>query len=63
MAKVIKGTKDRKRFQVLKGQADTRQIRCTNQKCRNIAVQVPDSKGGFVYRCQTCGREFSFMQL
>ena len=63
MAKVIKGTKDLKRYQVLKGPSDTRQIRCTNQKCRNLAVQVPDGKGGFIYQCSTCKAKFKHTAL
>ncbi len=59
MAKVIKGTKDRKEFRVIKGSKDTRQVRC---KCGGLAIQVPDGKGGFVYSCQ-CGRKFSFSPL
>lgn len=58
--KVIKGTKDQKVFKVIKGQSDTRQIRCTNQKCKNLARQVPDGKGGHVYKCEACGTKFSF---
>lgn len=61
--KVIKGTKDRKQFQVVKGAADTRAIRCTNQKCKNVAMQVPDGKGGNTYKCLCCGTTFNFTKL
>jgi hypothetical protein len=63
MAKVIKGTKDLKQYQVLKGPADTRQIRCTNGKCRNLAIQVPDGKGGFIYECPNCKKRFKHSAL
>ena len=58
---VIKGTKDLKNFHVLKGQSDTRQIRCT--KCNDIATQVPDGKGGFVYKCGACLTQFKMTQI
>ena len=61
--KVIKGTKDRKNYQVIKGDADNRAIRCTNQKCRNVAVQVPDGKGGTIYQCSTCQQKFKFTKM
>ncbi len=56
MAKTITGTRDKKRFQVVKGQSDTREIRCT--VCKNVAKQVPDGKGGSVYKCSTCNTTF-----
>lgn len=62
MAKVIKGTKDRK-YQVIKGSSDQREIRCTNGKCRNVARQVPNGKGGTTYKCGTCGFQFSFTKI
>lgn len=61
MDKTIKGTKDRKRFQVIKGSSDTREIRCN--KCRGVAKQVPDGKGGFVCKCQICGTSFTFARM
>lgn len=61
--KVITGTKARKQFQVVKGQKDTREIRCTNPKCKNVAAQVPDGKGGFVHKCLACGTTFRFSAL
>ena len=61
MAKVIKGTKDQRNYRVIKGQSDTRQIRCT--KCKELASQVPDNKGGFIYRCPSCGTSFVFTQI
>lgn len=63
MARVIKGTKDLKNYQVLKGSSDIREIRCTNQKCRNVACKVPDGKGGSKYKCLACGTVFSFTQI
>lgn len=46
---VIKGTKDKKQYQVLKGPSDTRQVRC--KRCGNYASQVPDGQGGAIYQC------------
>lgn len=57
--KVIEGTKARKEYQVVKGQKDTRQVRC---KCGSLASQVPDGQGGFVYAC-TCGKRFTFSAI
>lgn len=59
--KVITGTKDLKNYQVLKGQSDTRQIRCPT--CHELAVQVPDGKGEFVYECAGCRRRFSHTRI
>ena len=59
--KVIKGTKDRKQFQVVRGAQDTRAIRC--KKCGNVATQVPDGKGGVLYQCNTCQAKFNFTKL
>ena len=61
--KVIKGTKDRKNFQIVKGPSDTRQIRCTNKKCNNLAIQVHDGRGGHVYECTTCKTRFAFSKI
>jgi hypothetical protein len=61
MNKVIKGTKDKKRYEIIKGSPDQREIRCT--KCRSIATQVPDGKGGFICRCTSCGSTFRFKRL
>lgn len=65
MPPVVKGTKDLKRSQasVVKGQPDTRQIRCT--KCKELAVQVPNGKGGFVYQCtaSVCGTRFLMTKI
>lgn len=65
MPPVIKGSKDLKRSQasVVKGQSDSRQIRCT--KCKELAVQVPDGKGGYVYQCTAtvCGTRFSMTRM
>lgn len=63
MSKVVKGTKDLKKYRVVKGPADTRQVRCTNQKCKNLATQVPDGKGGMVYQCSACGAKFLFTRM
>lgn len=60
--KVIKGTSDRKNFQVIKGSSDTREIRCTSCK-GGVAKQVPDGKGGFICQCGTCGAKFKFTKL
>jgi len=61
--KVIQGTKDKKRFEVIKGEKDTRAIRCTDPKCRNVARQVPDGKGGLKFQCGTCLKVFSFTRI
>ncbi len=61
--KIISGTKDRKQFQVIKGAKDTRAIRCTDPKCRNVATQVPDGKGGFQCKCTVCSRVFKFTRM
>ena len=61
MSPMIKGTKDQKKYRVVKGQSDARQVRCT--KCKELAPQVPDGKGGFVYKCPACGTRFTFTQL
>lgn len=53
---VITGTRDNRRFQVIKGSQDTREIRCT--ACKNVAKQVPDGKGGSSYFCASCGTTF-----
>lgn len=63
MPKVIKGSKDARAYKVIKGPEDTRQIRCTNQKCKNLARQVPDGKGGHVYQCDACGTKFLFSSM
>jgi hypothetical protein len=61
--KVLRGTKDRKTFQVIKGSSDTREIRCTDQKCKNVAKQVPDGKGGTKYQCLSCGTVFTHTRI
>jgi DNA-directed RNA polymerase subunit RPC12/RpoP len=61
MDKVIKGTKDLKNYQIIKGTPDQREIRCTN--CKNVATQVPDGKGGFVCTCPNCGAKFTFKRI
>lgn len=61
MPPVIKGTKDLKNYQVVRGPQDTRQVRCT--KCKELASQVPDGKGGFVYECASCKTRFKMTQI
>ena len=61
MSKVVKGTKDARNFQVVKGPKDVRQIRCT--KCKDLAVQVPDGTGGYVYKCTSCGSKFKIASM
>lgn len=58
--KVISGTGQVRTFKVIKGSSDTREMRCTNPKCGNVALQVPDGKGGTIYKCITCGTKYSF---
>jgi hypothetical protein len=52
-----------KKYKVIKGSPDLREMRCTDPKCRNIARQVPDGKGGSVCQCSICGLRFSFSQI
>lgn len=51
------------KYRVIKGSADLREMRCTDPKCRNIARQVPDGKGGSICKCMACGRQFTFSQI
>lgn len=53
--RVITGTRAKKNIQVLKGQQDVRQIRCTNKPCGALVSASPDGKGGVRYKCQQCG--------
>jgi len=57
---VIKGTKDKRSYQVVKGPKDARQVRCP--RCKELASQVPDGKGGYVYACP-CGARFAFSAI
>ena len=59
---VIKGTKDRKNFQIVTGTKDAfnfptagelRKLRC--KKCGELAVQMADGRGGFQTQCPNCG--------
>jgi len=59
--KVIKGTKDKRQYEIIKGTKDQREIRCP--KCRNVATQTPDGKGGTICACPNCGSKFSFRRL
>lgn len=59
--KVLKGTKDARAFQVVKGPRDTRQVRCKN--CGGLASQVPNGSGGTVHRCIQCGIEYKFQMI
>ncbi len=61
MDKVIKGTKDNKQYQIIKGTSDQRELRCP--KCRNVATQVPNGNGGFICKCSVCRAEFKFQKL
>jgi hypothetical protein len=58
---VIKGTKDRKQYQVLRGITDTRKIRC--KRCQGLALEVPDGKGGKILKCSQCDLEFKSISL
>lgn len=60
MDKVIKGTKDL-RYQVIKGTSDQRELRCP--KCRNVATQVPDGRGGIICKCGKCGAQFKSQKI
>lgn len=59
--KVIKGTQDKRRYEVIKGSSDNREIRCP--KCKNVAKHVPNGQGGVVCQCLSCGQQFSFTKL
>jgi len=53
--RVITGTKSHRRVQVLKGQNDVRQVRCTNKMCGALVAASPDGKGGVRHKCHQCG--------
>lgn len=58
MAKIIRGTQDGKKVGVVKSQhaANIGKMRC--QGCKvGYAVKV-ETTGGWVYRCNRCGREY-----
>lgn len=61
MDKVIKGTKDNRQYQIIKGTPDQRELRCP--KCKNVAIQVPDGRGGFICKCSNCQAQFKFRKL
>jgi len=62
MANVKEGTKSLKQpAQVIKSTGDTRKIRC--KACGNLAVATSDGKGGYVWRCVSCKREYTFQTL
>jgi hypothetical protein len=61
MSKIIKGSKDQRRYDVLKGPKDTRQMRC--RKCHGLAIQQPDGKGGYIYICSGCGTPYRFTTI
>lgn len=63
LKKTITGSRDAKRFQVIKGSSDTREIRCIKPRCKNVARQVADGKGGFICQCLTCGAKFTFSKI
>lgn len=52
--RVIPGTKANK-VQVIRGQQDVRQVRCTNKQCNALVSASPDGKGGKRYKCAQCG--------
>lgn len=62
MSRVIKGTKDKRKMQVVAGQKDVRQVRCIHCKS-GLASAVPDGKGGTVCRCPNCGAAFDFKAI
>ena len=70
MSNVIRGTKDRRKFQVVTGTKDasnfptageTRKMRC--KKCGELAVQMTDGKGGFQTQCPNCGSVYKNVVL
>lgn len=56
--KVIEGTKD---WRVVKGSKDPRQLRCKH--CHQLAVEVPDGKGGTTTKCSGCGRTYQSVTI
>lgn len=61
MQKVIKGTRDLRNYQIIKGTSDQRELRCP--KCKGVATQVPDGKGGTICQCKVCKARFKFSSL
>jgi hypothetical protein len=59
MPRVIKGTQDARKVGIVKSMhpANVNKVRC--QGCKlGYAVKI-ETSGGFVYRCNRCGREYS----
>lgn len=52
---------NKKQYQIIKGTPDQRELRCP--KCKNVATQVPDGKGGFICKCQTCGTQLTSKKI
>ena len=61
MAKTIEGTKARRTTQVVKGQTNTRQMRC--KRCNNLTQEVSDGKGGLKTKCPQCGVEYKVTSI
>jgi hypothetical protein len=58
----ISGTKDLRKREVIAGpRPDGSQLRCGS--CKGIAVQVPDGKGGVVFRCTGCGTKYTSSRI
>jgi hypothetical protein len=53
--RVITGTKSHRQVQVVRGQKDVRQVRCTNKVCGALVSASPDGKGGQRHKCHQCG--------
>jgi hypothetical protein len=61
--RVIPGTKANNRVQVLKGQQDIRQVRCTNKLCNALVSATPDGKGGNRHQCHQCGTRITSTRI
>jgi hypothetical protein len=59
MPKVIRGSKEAKKFVNVTRGGDIRKIKCT---CGNYAVAAPDGKGGIMQKC-ICGKMFKSTSL
>lgn len=59
MPRVIEGTGQK--FQVLKSTGGVRKLRCT--RCGDMAIEMPDGKGGTVVECPRCHLQVKTVKL
>lgn len=52
MARVIEGTGQKQRFQVLKAYQGVKKARCMT--CGELAIETPDGRGGLQLQCPQC---------